>query len=201
VTPVATRENALPATPTSITLTQVSVVAGDRETIAPSQLTAQIRLAAEGGVGRVVALTGPSGSGKSTTALVLLGLLTPDAGTVTLGTESGLRQTLAEYGLENWWSQLIWVPQRPALEGRARELSIGQRQWLALAEVATAPPEKRVLMLDEPTAHLDAVSEAQVLNILKQWRDSGRTAIVIAHRPAVIDLADQVIEVHAQGGV
>lgn len=207
----------------TIELWEASVIAGDRRSIAPANLSARIALSQANDQGRIVALVGPSGSGKSTTALLILGLLMPDAGTVTLITNDETSYSIPEYGAENWWRQITWVPQRgyanmPAAErgyadgqgapaghapaaqrgyadGRNPALSIGQRQRLALQAVNQAGPEKRLLVLDEPTAHLDSVSEAEVLDVLRAWRNSGRTAIVIAHRPALISLADQVIEV------
>lgn len=72
-------------------------------------------------------------------------------------------------------------------------LSVGQRQRLALtrALVSTAP----LVVMDEPTAHLDAASEAHVLDGLAALRASGRTVVVIAHRSSVLALADDVITV------
>jgi len=176
----------------SVELKNVSVLAGDRATIAPANLNTKIDLSSRG---KIVALVGPSGSGKSTTVLVLLGLISPDQGCVIVHTEDGKTKTLANYGLARWWQQVVWVPQRPALEGRQRQLSVGQRQQLALAEALQTGTEKRILILDEPTAHLDAASEQTVLDTLKNWRAQGKTAIVIAHRPALISIADQVIQV------
>lgn len=73
-------------------------------------------------------------------------------------------------------------------------LSVGQRQRLALTRALVE--EKPLLVLDEPTAHLDAMSEDQVVRILKHFRASGTTILVIAHRTAVLSVADRVIEVH-----
>ncbi|HET9674978.1 MAG TPA: thiol reductant ABC exporter subunit CydD [Gaiellaceae bacterium] len=60
--------------------------------------------------GETVALVGESGAGKSTLAALLLGLVTPDAGVVSVG---GL--DLSECDLEAWRARLAWVPQRPTL--------------------------------------------------------------------------------------
>jgi ATP-binding cassette subfamily C protein CydD len=75
-------------------------------------------------------------------------------------------------------------------------LSVGQRQRLVLAKalLSSAP----VLILDEPTAHLDAATQDRVLTALDSLRAQGRTIIVIAHREALIARADHVIEVSAQ---
>ncbi|CAM4401728.1 ABC transporter ATP-binding protein/permease [Nocardia ninae] len=74
-------------------------------------------------------------------------------------------------------------------------LSLGQRQRLALTRVLAA--DRPILLLDEPTAHLDADSETAVLAALKQRARDGATVIVIGHRPTVLAAADQVIRVRA----
>lgn len=75
-------------------------------------------------------------------------------------------------------------------------LSVGQRQRFALTRaLLTRTP---IVILDEPTAHLDAVSEEIVLKAIEALRKKGRTVIAIAHRQALIDAADQVIRVHSQ---
>ncbi len=69
-------------------------------------------------------------------------------------------------------------------------LSGGQRQRLAIARsIFTDPP---ILILDESTAGLDPVSEAQVLDRLLSHR-RGKTTIVISHHPNVINRADWVV--------
>jgi ATP-binding cassette subfamily C protein/ATP-binding cassette subfamily C protein CydD len=70
-------------------------------------------------------------------------------------------------------------------------LSAGQRQRVALAR-AFCRPSAEVLLLDEPTARLDGRSEAAVIEATRRLSE-GRTAIIVAHRPAMIELADRVI--------
>ena len=77
---------------------------------------------------------------------------------------------------------------------RGANLSAGQRQRLALAR-AFCRPQATVLLLDEPTARLDGRSEAAVVAATADLSE-GRTAIIVAHRPAMIDLAERVIRVH-----
>jgi thiol reductant ABC exporter CydD subunit len=60
--------------------------------------------------GETVALVGPSGSGKSTLATLLLGLVEPTAGRITVG-----GRALADLDLAAWRRQVAWVPQRPTV--------------------------------------------------------------------------------------
>ncbi|MEH2209305.1 peptidase domain-containing ABC transporter [Nostoc sp.] len=69
-------------------------------------------------------------------------------------------------------------------------ISGGQRQRLAIARAIINDPP--VLILDESTAGLDPVSEAQVLNQLLLHRQ-GKTTILISHRPRVIARADWIV--------
>ena len=73
-------------------------------------------------------------------------------------------------------------------------LSAGERQRLSLARafVRDAP----LLLLDEPTASLDTRTEADVLAAVRRLV-SGRTALIVAHRPALAALADRVVELPA----
>ena len=75
-------------------------------------------------------------------------------------------------------------------------LSVGQRQRFALTRALLA--QTPIVILDEPTAHLDAVSEEIVLKAMEALRKKGRTVIAIGHRQALIDAADQVISVHSR---
>jgi ABC-type bacteriocin/lantibiotic exporter with double-glycine peptidase domain len=67
-------------------------------------------------------------------------------------------------------------------------LSGGQRQRLALARVLAKKPS--MLVLDEATNALDAVTETQVLQELRAWRC---TTIVVAHRLSTVAAADLIL--------
>ncbi|GLY30358.1 thiol reductant ABC exporter subunit CydD [Kineosporia sp. NBRC 101731] len=72
-------------------------------------------------------------------------------------------------------------------------LSAGQRQRLALTRLLLS--EAPLVVLDEPTAHLDAGSEQAVLALLGELRRRGRTVVMVAHRPTLIAVADRTIDV------
>lgn len=75
-------------------------------------------------------------------------------------------------------------------------LSAGQRQRLALARAFLA--DRPLLLLDEPTANLDGDTEAEVVAALREL-SATRTVLLIAHRPALLPLADQVQFLAAAG--
>ncbi|WP_402371025.1 thiol reductant ABC exporter subunit CydD [Isoptericola rhizosphaerae] len=77
-------------------------------------------------------------------------------------------------------------------------LSVGQRQRIALARTLVGATDRPVVVLDEPTAHLDARGEQVVLDTVRTWREAGRTVVVVAHRASLLALADQVVDVEAR---
>jgi ATP-binding cassette, subfamily B, bacterial len=110
---------------------------------------------------------------------------------VTLGRPDASEASLAE-ALEI--AQAGFVYQLPfGLDTRIGEqgmsLSGGQRQRLALARAVLGRP--RVLVLDDPLSALDVQTEAQVQSALRNVL-STTTALVVAHRPSTVLLADRV---------
>lgn len=73
---------------------------------------------------------------------------------------------------------------------RGLALSAGERQRIALARALLRRPS--VLLLDEPTSALDSEAEAAVARHLRQSL-RGCTVIIITHRPALAEIADQVV--------
>ena len=77
-------------------------------------------------------------------------------------------------------------------------LSLGQRQRLGLTRaLGSAAP---VLLLDEPTAHLDAGTEQRVLRAVVARARAGATVVVVGHREPVLAIGDRVVEVAAERG-
>lgn len=71
-------------------------------------------------------------------------------------------------------------------------MSGGQRQSLALGRIISTNTD--IFVLDEPTAALGVVEAGQVLNIIKELRDSGKAVVVISHNLAhVFSIADRIV--------
>jgi ATP-binding cassette, subfamily C, bacterial CydD len=103
--------------------------------------------------GDAVALVGPSGAGKSTIAALVLRLLEPTSGRVTVGAVD-----LAKCDAQAWRAQLAWVPQRPTLfrgtvadNVRLGDPAAGDEQVRAAAALAGAAPFIRRLPLGYDT--------------------------------------------------
>lgn len=142
--------------------------------------------------GAVTVLAGENGSGKSTALLALLGIVTDGV--------TGSAVAVAPEGAiagEDLWRRTSYVPQRPVLDaalvGDASGLSLGERQRVAVgAELLRG---RELLILDEPTAHLDEANAAEMLALLRDRANAGATVLVASHDPLVLAAADAVIEV------
>ncbi|TJZ76648.1 thiol reductant ABC exporter subunit CydD [Rhodococcus oryzae] len=77
-------------------------------------------------------------------------------------------------------------------------LSLGQRQRLALTRVLLS--DATVVLLDEPTAHLDPATEATVLRSVCGLAARGRTVVMVGHRDTVLRAGDEVVLVEAADG-
>ena len=146
--------------------------------------------------GTVTVLVGPNGEGKSTALAALAGLVVPHAGSVqangvTLGSPAHCVDD------DSWTRQCAWVPQRPDLGPAGRELSLGQRQRIALDRAFES--DRPVLLLDEPTAHLDREGRAHIIEFVKEAARAGRTVVVTTHERELVDAASAVVEVRAEG--
>lgn len=80
-------------------------------------------------------------------------------------------------------SQLGLTPDM--LDQPIAELSTGERQRLSIIRAVADSP--RVLLLDEPTAALDAVAAAQVEDLIRSFINSGRIVLISSHDTALLD--------------
>jgi ABC-2 type transport system ATP-binding protein len=182
------------------------------------------RLSARVEPGRVTAFLGPNGAGKTTTMRMLLGLVTPTAGTATFDGRpyAALRQPAREVGA--LLEATGFHPGRTARDhlrvmatasrlprGRPDEVldlvglstagdrtvggfSMGMRQRLGLAAALLGDPP--VLVLDEPANGLDPQGIRALRTFLRGLAAEGRTVLVSSHvLPEVEQTADDVLVV------
>lgn len=71
-----------------------------------------------------------------------------------------------------------------------RGLSGGQRQMVLLSRLIVRNPQ--IVLLDEPTASMDEQLESWVIRQLQQWL-TGRTLVLVTHRPALLNLVDRIV--------
>jgi len=148
--------------------------------------------------GQITVLEGPNGDGKTTALLALMGLMPPDQGRVRATWPDGTQQLLAadprsHTGTLDWTQQCAWVPQRPDLGPAGRQLSLGQRHLRALDRALTSG--RPLVFLDEPTAHLDQASRADVIDRIRQAARDGATVVVATHEDEVRAAADVRVSV------
>ena len=104
-------------------------------------------------------------------------------------TEDELVATLDQVGLGGWYRSL---PDRAGtvLGAGGRDLSAGERQRLGMARALLSGAE--LLLLDEPTAHLDPWSSGHVLAELLGSAGS-RSVLVVSHEPGIASQVDAVV--------
>jgi putative ABC transport system ATP-binding protein len=78
-------------------------------------------------------------------------------------------------------------------EHRPGELSGGQQQRVAVARALVTEPD--LILADEPTGNLDSSSTADVLGLLRDLHESGRTVVLITHEAEVAARAQRVVKI------
>jgi ABC-2 type transport system ATP-binding protein len=174
--------------------------------------------------GEVVALLGPNGAGKSTTVDMLLGLATPDAGSVHVfgytpreavsnGSVSAMLQggALLEDATVGEVVGMIAalhaepMPVRQALDmagiedlekRRCTKLSGGQKQRVRFAMALVCDPD--LLVLDEPTAAMDVAARREFWQSMREFTRSGKAVLFATHYlDEAEEFADRVILMRA----
>jgi NitT/TauT family transport system ATP-binding protein len=183
--------------------------------------------------GEAVAVVGPSGGGKTTLLRLLCGLSVPTEGSVLLDgrSVSGPQKEVALVFQDYSRSLFPWLtvtrnvtfPVRgfPRAEKVARaeralaelgldgvgkkypwELSGGMQQRVAIARALVSEPE--ILFLDEPFASVDALTRAELQDVLLRVHDHAATRVTIVHVTHDIDesvyLADRVLVLGGRPG-
>jgi NitT/TauT family transport system ATP-binding protein len=182
-------------------------------------------------VGEFVTIVGQSGCGKTTFMKILAGLIPRSSGAVSLrgqpvnGPSRDIGIVFQDPVLLPWRTVLanVLLPAEvlrlDARASRARamallelvalqgfedkyphELSGGMRQRVAIARALVHDPS--LLLMDEPFGALDAMTrEFMNLELLRIWRESGKTIVFITHSiPEAVFLADRVVVMSARPG-
>lgn len=79
------------------------------------------------------------------------------------------------------------------MDHKPSQMSGGQQQRVAIARAIAAKPP--IILADEPTGNLDSRSGIEVMKIIHQLHDEGRTVILITHDNGIAEEADRVIKI------
>ncbi len=159
--------------------------------------------------GEFVVLTGANGAGKSTLINLILGLLYPDQGSITLMGESPKKyQSKANIGVffqDSTFPRNLKVREvielvssyqanpmsleklvdkfsiQDLLDRPATQLSGGQKKWLRLVLTFLGQPD--LLILDEPTSDIDSNRYQAFWQYLSEFHQQGGAVLIVTHRP------------------
>lgn len=153
--------------------------------------------------GEIFAFLGSNGAGKTTTIKMILGLVEMDEGRVEI--EEGVRTGyspetpyfppfLTGYEVLDYYAGIQRLPKperRVEITGllgtvgledsgtRVKNYSKGMLQRLALAQALLGSPD--LLILDEPTAGLDAMGRLEMMQLIGKLKHAGRTILINSH--------------------
>jgi len=86
---------------------------------------------------------------------------------------------LEKVGLANWAKHL------------PNEMSGGQKQRVAIARALASDP--KVLLADEPTGALDTKTSYEVMDLIQQINDEGKTVLVVTHEPDIAEMTKRIV--------
>ncbi|WP_445613683.1 ABC transporter ATP-binding protein [Geobacillus sp. YF-1] len=176
--------------------------------------------------GKIYGIIGPNGSGKSVFFKLICGFLLPDQGSVivdgeVLGTNKRFPSNFGiiidrpgyiagKTGFENLKALALirnqidddkikqtmrMVGLNPESPQKVKHYSLGMKQKLAIAQAIME--DQQTLILDEPFNALDADSVETIRNLLRKFREEGRTILLTSHNQEDIDvLCDEVYRIN-----
>ncbi|AWB90276.1 ABC transporter ATP-binding protein [Salinibacterium hongtaonis] len=181
--------------------------------------------------GRMTGFVGGNGAGKTTTMRVMMGVLTPDSGTVTLDGVPLTREARTRFGYMpeerglypkmKVAEQIIYLARLHGLSAdHARENAIALLERLGLGErtgdtveslslgnqqraqiAAALVHEPDVLILDEPFSGLDPLAVEVVLGVLKDYADRGAPVLFSSHQLDIVERLCDDLVVIADGTI
>lgn len=86
---------------------------------------------------------------------------------------------LEKVGLANWAKHL------------PNEMSGGQKQRVAIARALASNP--KVLLADEPTGALDSKTSCEVMELIQQINDEGKTVLIVTHEPDIAKMTKRIV--------
>lgn len=175
--------------------------------------------------GKLYAILGDNGAGKTTLLRSLAGLTRPTRGSISILGSSEVPSVCHEIGymahpsllydemsgMENlrYFAKLYGIEDDvrcagvieavkldPTLTRPIGQYSQGMRQRMSLARALLNDP--KILLLDEPFSNVDVRSAREMVSLLRQMRDSGKTIFVVTHQAGLLDgVADEFVMMEA----
>ena len=169
--------------------------------------------------GQITCVTGPEGSGKTVFIRTLMGFLPVNEGFVCVDGElltplsSHVFRSMMCYMPQNLRmlthqlrepevvdcqgdDELIWGPELPAVKPEAEPELLSPEDIFQLAkEVLRQGADKPIIIADEPIAYLTPELAHQLIWLLKQYAQAGKTVVVASRFPALVEQADLVVRV------